>query len=239
LPLEDQNEASPLGKGAEKMPAWCRWLLGLGIALLLTVVPFVAHRYEYTFGKRLREVVPGRIYRSGQMTAPGFAEAVERFQIRTIINLQDEYPDPDIATGYFTDRTIKESDLCRQLGVRYVYIAPDLVLRRTVLEHRPEAIDRLLTILDDPGTYPVLLHCHAGLHRTGVMVAVYRMEYEGWTPQQAIEEMKANGFGEWVCTSANDYITQYVLTFRRGLRNSVETKLAAQPEPEHAREQSP
>jgi hypothetical protein len=200
--------------------------MGLGITCLVTVVPFVFYRYEYTHSKRLREVVPGKIYRSGQMTVPGFTEAVERFHFRTIINLQDEYPDPDIAEGYFTGRTIKESDLCRRLGVRYVYIPPDLILRRLVPEYRPQAIDRLLALLDDPATYPVLLHCHAGLHRTGVMVAVYRMEYQGWSPHEAIQEMKANGFGEWPCTSANDYITQYILTFRRGLRLPLEPKLA-------------
>jgi hypothetical protein len=207
-------------------------VLGLGITALLTVLPFLVYRYEYTFGKRLREVVPGRIYRSGQMTAPGFAQAVERFHFRTIINLQDEYPDPDIAAGYFTGRTIKESELCRQLGVRYVYIVPDLIRRRLVPEHRPQAIDKLLALLDDPATFPVLLHCHAGLHRTGVMVAVYRMEYEDWSPREAIDEMKANGFAEWVCTSANDYITQYVLSFRRGLRYPLDTKLAAESEPQ-------
>jgi protein tyrosine phosphatase len=84
-----------------------------------------------------------------------------------------------------------------------------------------------LKLLDDPETYPVLLHCHAGLHRTGVMVAIYRMEYEGRSPAEAIQEMKANGFAEWPCTSANDYITQYVLTFRRGVRNPMETNLAS------------
>src|SRR6516225_9825762 len=166
-----------------------RWTMGLGIAILLTAFPFVYYRYEYTRGKRLREVVPERVYRSGQMTAPGFIEAVANLKIRTIINLQDEYPDPDIAEGYFTTRTIKESELCRRLGVRYVYIPPDLVFRRLVPECRPQAIDRILALLDDPATYPVLLHCHAGLHRTGVMVAVYRMEYEGWTREQVMAEM--------------------------------------------------
>ena len=72
--------------------------------------------------------------------------------------------------------------------------------------------------MDDPANHPVLLHCRAGLHRTGVLAAVYRMEYQGWTPAQAIDELKAYGFGEFPCSSANDYITQYVLTFRRGVR---------------------
>jgi hypothetical protein len=76
---------------------------------------------------------------------------------------------------------IKESALCRQLGVRYVHVAPDLLPRRVVPDSRPRAIDRLLAVLDDPTVYPVLIHCRAGLHRTGVMTAVYRMEYEGWS----------------------------------------------------------
>jgi tyrosine-protein phosphatase SIW14 len=196
-----------------------RWLFGILIAVLVTVVPVVRYRWVYTHCKRLREVTPGVFYRSGEMTADGFTEAVARHHFRTIINLQDEYPDPDIHVHYFGGATIKESVLCGQLGARYVFIPPDLIARRRVPSERPEAIERFLAIMDDPANYPVLVHCRAGLHRTGVMVAVYRMEYEHWTPHQAIEELKANGFGEWPCTAANDYITQYVLSYKPGLRN--------------------
>ena len=201
------------------MPVSLRWALGGTIAVMLTVVPFVHYRWVYTHAKRLREVKPGQVYRSGEMTADGFTEAIRRYRLRTIVNLQDEYPDPDLYVGYFGGGKIKESDLCRQLGVHYVYLPPDLIPRRQVPEHRPAAIDRLLNLLDDPANYPVLLHCRAGLHRTGVMIAVYRMEYDGWTPRQAIEELKSNGFGEWPCTDANDYITQNILTYKRGLRH--------------------
>src|SRR5262249_20895205 len=163
-----------------------------------------------------RVVVPGRVYRSGQMTAEGFTEAVSRYGIRTIINLQDEYPDPDIRLTFLDGRTIKETALCKKLHVQYVHLAPDLIPRPTVPTHRHYAIDQFLDVLDKPTTYPVLLHCKAGLHRTGVMTAVYRMEYQKWTPAQAHRELRANGFGEYVSTAANDYITQYILTYRRG-----------------------
>lgn len=213
------------------MPSRWRWLMGLAITALIVVVPFVFFRYEYTYGKRFHEVVPGRFYRSGQMTAPGFREMVARFGIRTVINLQDEYPDPDIALGYFTGRTVKETELCRQLGVRYLYLPPDLISRRLVPVHRPGAIDRFLAVMDDPANWPVLIHCKAGLHRTGVLGAVYRMEYQGWTPRQAVAEMKDLGFGEWPCTSANDYISQYVLTYRPGVRNALAEGLTPRPAP--------
>jgi protein tyrosine/serine phosphatase len=115
---------------------------------------------------------------------------------------------------------MSEVELCKEMGVRYVYIAPDLISRRKVGKERPRAIEEFLALMDDPANYPVLIHCKAGLHRTGCMVAVYRMEYQGWSPQEALRELKANGFGEWVSDASNDYIVQYVTTYRAGQRNS-------------------
>lgn len=207
------------------LPTKVRWTLGLGLATLLVVVPYLWYRWEYNRTKRLRVVTPGKVYRSGQMTAAGFADAVTRFRIRTVINLQDEYPDPEIRQSSFGWGTVKESQLCEQLNVRYVHLPPDLIPRRLIPAQRPVAIDRLLAILDDPSHYPVLIHCRAGLHRTGVLTAVYRMEYQGWSPREALREVKANGFGDSACTSANDYIKQYVLTYRRGLRQIADGRL--------------
>jgi hypothetical protein len=197
------------------MPSIFRWAFGLALGVFLVLVPFVHYRMVYTHGKRLREVTPGVLYRCGQLTVAGFTDAVEGFGIRTFVNLQDEYPDPDVTFGYFDTRTIKESELCRQLGVRYVYIAPDLLPGPQAATQRPAAIARFLAILDDPANHPVLIHCRAGLHRTGVMTAVYRLEYEGWEPRRALAEMKENGFGEWACSSANKYVAQYVLGYTR------------------------
>lgn len=191
-----------------------RWLAGIAIALGVVLVPYVYYRYSYAHSKRLREVVSGQVYRSGQLTAPGFRDAVRRYKIRTIINVQDEFPDPQIDAGFFTSQTIAETELCNELGVRYIHLAPDLVPRNCVPQYRPQVIDEFLSVMDDPEIYPVLIHCRAGLHRTGVLIGVYRMEYQGWTPQQAMQEIRALGFGDSACTSANDYIMQYVLTYK-------------------------
>jgi hypothetical protein len=83
----------------------------------------------------------------------------------------------------------------------------------------PDAVAPYLKVLDDPTCYPVLLHCRAGLHRTGVLTAVYRMEYEGWSHALAIAELQAHGFdtsiGRHDCTACNDYVKQYVLNYRK------------------------
>ena len=188
-------------------------IIGLFFFAALTGWSFVWFRATYTHNKRLREVEPGRFYRSGQLTVGGFTEAVERFGIRTIINVQDDVPDPDVWQSWLDRSTIKESELCKKLGVQYIWLAPDLD-KPTEAYPRPKVIDEFLAILDDPSVYPVLIHCKAGLHRTGCLTAVYRMQYQGWSAPAAYHELKANGFGEWACTSDNEYVKQYVLRYQ-------------------------
>jgi hypothetical protein len=195
------------------MAAVVRWLGGVGLAALVVAVPFVSYRAGYAHHKRLRAVAPGVLYRSGQLTAEGFRDAVARFGIRTVVNAQNEFPDPDLIISFWDRRTVRETAVCRDLGVRYVHLAPDLCPNRTDPAARPKVIDEFLAVLDDPANHPVLLHCKAGLHRTGVLAAVYRMEYEGWGPARALAELKAHGFGNSAATAGNDYIQQYILNY--------------------------
>lgn len=203
-----------------------RWAPAVLLTLFVTLGPYLAYRASYAEHKRLRVVKPGVLYRSGQMTVAGFRDAIACFGIKTIINLQDEYPDPDLDESFWSFGTMKETDLCQRLGVRYVYIQPDLIPRRQVPAARPRSIEKFLAVMDDPENYPVLIHCKAGLHRTGVMNAVYRMEYENQTPRQAVEELRMHGFGDFACTGHNDYIQQYILSYRRGVRQTAEQAAA-------------
>jgi len=204
------------------MDARLRWALGLTLAAALVVLPFGYYRWSYAHGKRLRVVEPGRFYRSGQLTADGFRTAVATYHIRTVINAQDAYPDPDVRKHFFTTDTVKETELCREMGVRYIHLPPNLIPRPEVAKRRPEALDQFLDLLDDPANYPVLIHCQACLHRTGVLTAVYRMEYQGWSVGQAMTDLRGNGFDLWDSTAANDYINQYITTYRPGLRSHLQ-----------------
>ena len=203
------------------MPKIVRVAFTTSMAILVLAAPMLYWRYQLTTSKRLREVVPGRFYRSGQMTVTGFEDTLERLHIRTAINVQNEFSDPDLRLSFLDGRTEKESDVCRRHGVKYILLEPDLVSRQAVPGKQPEVIAQFLEIMDNRENYPVLIHCKAGLHRTGCLVAVYRMEYQGWSAHDAIEEMKDLGFGDMACTSANDYIVQYVLTYGRRASRGV------------------
>lgn len=41
----------------------------------------------------------------------------------------------------------------------------------------------------------VLLHCYHGSDRTGASIAMYRIIFENWTTQEALNEMKHGGYG--------------------------------------------
>jgi len=201
-----------------------RTILGLALLVAFGSGVFVYYRVYWSFNKRLREVTAGKLYRSGQLTAEGFRDAIRELGIKSVVNLQDEFPDPDIVKSWHDHSTIKEIALCSEMGVKYIHLMPDLVSRNAKPGERPTVIEGMLGAYDDPTNYPMLVHCKAGLHRTGILVAIYRMEYEGWSPDQAYRELRAHGFGETVCNEANDYVREYVLEYQPGVRKG---KLAA------------
>ncbi|MEK6285317.1 MAG: tyrosine-protein phosphatase [Acidobacteriota bacterium] len=58
----------------------------------------------------------------------------------------------------------------------------------------PEQAELFLKIVNDPANQPVFVHCAGGRHRTGAMSAIYRITHDGWTAEQAFQEMKQYDF---------------------------------------------
>ncbi len=59
-----------------------------------------------------------------------------------------------------------------------------------------EQTDHFLTLVNDPANGPVYVHCKGGRHRTGALTAIYRITHDGWTAQQAFDEMKNYDFDD-------------------------------------------
>lgn len=77
---------------------------------------------------------------------------------------------------------------------------------------RPDSkiVARFLKIVNDPANQPVFVHCHGGRHRTGVMTAIYRLDHDKWTADQAYSEMKQYDFGKGFGHGAlKDYVYEY------------------------------
>ena len=119
-------------------------------------------------------VAPG-IYRGAQPTPEGYV-TLKKMGIRTVINLRVHH---------------SEKEAVEAAGMRSVEI-PMSVFGGV----QPETVRKIVAIMADPENQPVYIHCKRGQDRTGVVVAVYRMEVDGWSRSEAEAEMQAFGFND-------------------------------------------
>ncbi|MGG2397034.1 tyrosine-protein phosphatase [Pseudomonas sp. SH1-B] len=58
-----------------------------------------------------------------------------------------------------------------------------------------DVIAALRSIREAESRGAVLIHCKHGQNRTGLIAAMYRVIYQGWSKEQALAEMAGGGFG--------------------------------------------
>ena len=174
--------------------------LGVVVVVLLIVGPAVLAVHDQNQMRNFRVVREGVLYRSGQMTRAGLARAIHDYGIRTVICLRDGLTAADQA----------EEKFCAAEDVQFVRIPPSGWGDVGGVVPVEEGVRKFRGVLADPKSHPVLVHCFAGIHRTGAYAAIYRMEFERWSNARAIAEMKACGYSnlddEWDILG---YIEQY------------------------------
>lgn len=202
------------------------WLLGVALAVIVLGLPGLHYRYTYEHSKRLRVVTDGKFYRCGQLSETGFRDATKRYRIKTVINLQEDVRDPLIPAQTFGKPAVRESEVLARLEVESVSLDGGVLEDDPKPGQRPAVIDDFLELIDGIRDkywtkgipHAVMIHCQAGLHRTGLFTAIYRLEYENRTLPEVLEELKANGFGTYAATEANDYIKRFLIDYRKGIR---------------------
>ena len=201
-------------------------VLTLVVFTVVVGVPIAHQRTAYVQHKRLRVVTDGRVYRSGQLTADGFRQAIRQYGIKTVINLQDDDTstagderNPMLPLNPFSKDKTDERKVVEDAGAAYIQFDGN-ALNQDGTKGRAKLVDDYLAVMDDEANYPVLYHCKAGLHRTGWITAVYRMEYEKRTQAEVLDELRANGFGDFKATDANVYIKRYIFDYRPGVRKA-------------------
>jgi protein tyrosine/serine phosphatase len=129
--------------------------------------------YKNVRWKNFAEVSSSHIYRSGQLSERQLEKAIQRYGLRRVVCLNPDYAD-------------RERSLCERKGVEFHYFPMPSDGRGAM-----EQFTAVYRLLNEQESNPILVHCNAGVARTGVAVALYRILHDGWTTDKALNELRS------------------------------------------------
>ena len=185
-----------------------RWQFVLASAVLARVVaaPLVYSSHANTHHRNFRVVEDGVLYRSGQLTPTGLDRAIREKGIKLVVSLRGARRHGDDAPDDW------EQLFCESRGVRYERLEPRVWGQDEKGEIPADKnVSKFVGFMADERNHPVLVHCFAGIHRTGTMCAIFRMEYHGWTPERAMTEMQHYGFAP---EDMHQHIARYLKEYK-------------------------
>jgi len=118
------------------------------------------------------------LWRSAQPSEEAFGR-MKRHGLRTVINLRRE----DGPT-YLWEKTLVE-----KMGLRYFHFPME-----AGTDHDLGQVEEILSVINDPANQPVLIHCAGGKDRTGLVAAIYKIEYTDQSFDDIHREMLMFGY---------------------------------------------
>lgn len=164
-----------------------RWLVAaVVLALLAWPVYEVCRVYG---GSNEHAVIPGRVYRTAQLSEKELKTLVDRRGVRTVLNLRGTTP----WDGWYQGE-------CRATFAAHVS-QEDVTLSAQTLPF-PGELRRVVEVLDR-SEYPVVVHCKQGADRTGLVSAMVLLLYTDSTLADARRQLWPR-YGHWpVARTAN------------------------------------
>lgn len=133
------------------------------------------------------------LYRGSQPSEQGIEE-LHKLGVNTIVDLR----------GEFKGRREKERSEAQKLGMRLVSIPGNGWSPPT-----DEQVAQFLSLFQEHPRQRIFVHCWFGGDRSGVFLAVYRMTFDHWAPQRAVQEMKAFHFKSLWHPAMRKYIKEF------------------------------
>lgn len=157
--------------------------LGLATLLLLAVFAWPAMETPAQVGAVPATAIKNfgkvndRYYRGSQPRQRDI-EQLKQLGIKTVIDLRK-------------DKEPRAAEWVTGAGLKYFNIP--LLAGRGATDQQAAYF---FSLVNDPANGPVYVHCKGGKHRTGALTAAYRITHDGWTADQAFEEMLRYDFND-------------------------------------------
>jgi protein tyrosine phosphatase (PTP) superfamily phosphohydrolase (DUF442 family) len=177
---------------------------------LFVVVSGTYYAHWVLIRRRLVTVARDRAYQSGAMSPQQLIRCARRLNITSVVDFRG----PD------EPRFADEGPALQQTNIRYIHLPVGR-------QPRPEEVRRFVALMAEErrAGRRVLLHCKDGEGRSMYFAAIYRMEFEGWTPREALQGATRLpplfGFVSWLCPPAGRLSprnpkTPLILGYQRG-----------------------
>jgi protein-tyrosine phosphatase len=146
--------------------------------------------------KRFAVVEEGQLYRSGYCEPRPLRQIIRERKLKSILVLLVPIPGS-------TDQD-KEETVAREEGVQIIQIPMPGDGRGDF-----DSLDLAAATIADPANRPMLVHCAAGVNRTGAAYAAWRMKYGGWSFEKALAEMERYGYSEKDTPKLKEHLQRY------------------------------
>jgi protein tyrosine/serine phosphatase len=123
----------------------------------------------------IHAVTEGVVYRSAQLNGEKLAETLEKYQVKSVINLRGD----SAGDEWYTDElkvTAAQGATHYDVGM-YAKQEPDAA-----------TIKRIFDVLRT-APRPLLIHCNSGSDRTGLVAAIYKYFVEGRSADEAAAQL--------------------------------------------------
>lgn len=188
------------------------WFSILGIVLIF-VGKYV---YDMNINHNFETITEGKVYKSGVIPPNEIESYVKEYHIKSIVDLRFPGTNDLVNNPEIPKELTAEQDAVKKLkGVNYFNNGSDQVPKQ-------ENLDRFFKIMDNPANYPVLIHCYHGVGRAEMYSALYRIEYEHFTNEQARHGVRT--FLTWSSFDDGTPKGEYLKAYKSRKKLDIENK---------------